>query len=174
MTKLTLVLAVLAMAGTVMGFVVQSSSTNRHSSLSMAPKFDKKAARWIPSSPAEDASAGYDAVGSLLRQGPAPFFQRIVNADEYDQAVLKFMAGDGCDRNEAQASMDAYLRNPNDWAYDRMEEQKRGIKVDYLTLKKDKIALTLAWSAIVISASARLVYSLVNHENFWAFVKDRL
>ena len=170
MTKL-LVLAVLAMAGTAMAFVVQSSSIYQTSSLNMVPRFDKQSARWIPSSPEEDASSGYDAVGSLLRQGPAPFFQRIVNADEYDQAVLKFMAGEGCSRNEAQASMDAYLRNPNDWAYDRMEEQKTGRKVDYLTLQKDKVALTLVWTAIVLSSAARLVYSLLNGENFWAFVR---
>ena len=30
--------------------------------------------------------------------------------------VLKFMAGDKVDRNTAQAEMDAYLQNPNDWA----------------------------------------------------------
>ena len=30
--------------------------------------------------------------------------------------VLKFMAKDKVDRNTAQAEMDAYLQNPNDWA----------------------------------------------------------
>lgn len=37
-------------------------------------------------------------LGSLIRGGPLPFIQRIVNADEYEQGVYKFMAQDGCDR----------------------------------------------------------------------------
>lgn len=64
----------------------------------------------------------------------------------------------------------AYLRNPNDWAFNRMEEQKTGKKIDYLTLKTDQIALTAAWSAMVLSGGARLAYCLVNHVGFWDFL----
>jgi hypothetical protein len=46
----------------------------------------------------EGPSAGYGIIGSLYRAGPVPFFQRIVNADTYEQAVLKYMAQEGCDR----------------------------------------------------------------------------
>ena len=46
----------------------------------------------------ESPSAGYNLIGSLYRAGPVPFFQRIVNADSYEQAVLKYMAQEGCDR----------------------------------------------------------------------------
>ncbi len=46
----------------------------------------------------EGPSAGYNIVGSLYRAGPVPFFQRIVNPDMYEQAVLKYMAQEGCDR----------------------------------------------------------------------------
>lgn len=101
-----LVLALLAMVvGSTMALTVQStSSVLSGTSLGMAPRFED--GRWIPSSPDEEASAGYDATGSLLRQGPGPYFQRIFKADDYDQAVLKFMAGEGCSRDEAQASMD--------------------------------------------------------------------
>lgn len=140
-------------------------------STQLAPTFDKEAAKWIPDSPQEEASAGYGPIGSLLRQGPQPYFQRLFKADDYDQAVLKFMAGEpGLSRDEAQASMDAYLRNPSDWAYDRMEEQKFGIKIDYLTLKTDKVVLTLVWSAIVFFLGGRAVYSLYFHEDFWSFL----
>ena len=167
-----LVLSLVVMVGSVMAFMPQPSTfRTASSSLAMAPRFDKDTAKWIPSSPQEDASAGYGPIGSLLRQGPAPFFQRIVNADEYDQAVLKFMAGEQCTRNEAQASMDAYLRNPNDWAFNRFEEQKTGKKVDYFAIKPDQIVLTLVWSAIVIAAASRAAYCLANQESFWAFVK---
>jgi hypothetical protein len=33
--------------------------------------------------------------------------------ETYDQAVLKYMARDGCDRKEAQGNMDAFNENPN-------------------------------------------------------------
>jgi len=53
----------------------------------------------------------------------------------------------------------------------RFMEEKKGIKVDYVTLKKEQVVLTLAWSAIVAAAAGRLVYALSVGENFWAFVK---
>lgn len=85
-------------------------------SLNMVPKFDKTQNKWLPTSPEEESEAGYDIWGSLLRQGPNPFFNRLFRGEEYEQGVLKFMAGDKVDRNTAQAEMDAYLQNPNDWA----------------------------------------------------------
>ena len=81
------------------------------SKLFMAPKYDPATSRWTATSPDEEASAGYPAWGSLIRQGPSPFFQRIFNADDYEQGVLKMMARDGMGRNEAQGNMDAYIRN---------------------------------------------------------------
>jgi hypothetical protein len=85
-------------------------------SLGMAPRYDKTTNKWTPTSADEGPEAGYDLWGSLLRQGPNPFIQRVFNAADYEQAVLKFMAGDKVDRNVAQSEMDAYLQNPNDWA----------------------------------------------------------
>ena len=80
-------------------------------SLSMAPKYDPVTNRWTATTSDEEASAGYPAWGSLLRQGPSPFFQRVFSADDYDQGVLKMMARDGMSRIEAQGNMDAYIRN---------------------------------------------------------------
>ena len=77
----------------------------------MVPKYDPKTERWTASSPEEEASAGYPAWGSLLRQGPSPFFQRVFNADDYDQGVLKMMERFGMSRDEAQGNMDAHIRN---------------------------------------------------------------
>jgi len=59
----------------------------------MAPRFDKKLNKWIPTSSAEGPEAGYDIWGTVLRHGPVPFFNRIFKADDYEQGVLKFMAG---------------------------------------------------------------------------------
>jgi hypothetical protein len=132
--------------------------------LPMAPRFQD--GQWVPTSDEEGPSAGYDTVGTLLRHGPKPFFHRIFQADEYEQAVLKFMAGENCDRNTAQGNMDAYLRNPQDWMFNRMEEQKRGTKFDYVTLEPSKIVLTSIWSVIVIGTAGRALYCLQTGDSF--------
>lgn len=132
----------------------------------VGPKFDKNINKWVVSSPDEGPEAGYGPLGSLLRQGPLPFFNRVFKADEYEQAVLKFMAGDQADRMRAQAEMDSYLANPNDWAYNRMQ----GYKMDYLTLNNQQIALTLVWSVLILSLGARGIYCAQVGENFWAIL----
>ena len=57
--------------------------------LSMAPKYDKKTARWVPTSSSEEAGSGYGVGKTLLLRGPKPFLHRIVQPDDYEQAVLK-------------------------------------------------------------------------------------
>lgn len=49
------------------------------------PRFDKTKQRWYPASPEEGAESAYDALGSLLRQGPKAYFSRILNPNEYEQ-----------------------------------------------------------------------------------------
>ena len=80
--------------------------------LSMVPRFDPATEKWYPSQAEEEASAGYGPTGTLLRAGPKPFLQRVFSPEQYDQAVLKYMARDRCSRNEAQGNMDAYFENP--------------------------------------------------------------
>lgn len=48
-----------------------------------------------------DETEGYGPVGSLLRQGPVPFFIRVVNPSTYDAAVNKYMNGEKCSKLEA-------------------------------------------------------------------------
>ena len=48
----------------------------------------------------------HQPVGTLFRQGPKPFFQRLSNVDDYEQAVYKYMAKDKCSREEAQGNID--------------------------------------------------------------------
>ena len=147
------------------------SSTSSTTALSMAPKFDKATQKWYTTSPAEGPDAGYPLVNTLLLHGPKPFLQRVFKEDEYEQAVLKFMAGDKCDRQEAMGNMDAYLNNPNDWAFNRIaSEKKGGYKPDYVTLKQDAIILTTIWSAIVVTISTRVVWSLSTGNDFWSFI----
>ena len=71
----------------------------------MAPRFDPSTQQWYPTKPEEESSAGYGPIGSLIRAGPLPFIQRIINSDNYDQGVLKYMAKEGVSRVEAQGNM---------------------------------------------------------------------
>eukprot|EP00548_Thalassiothrix_antarctica_P008218 CAMPEP_0194153922 /NCGR_PEP_ID=MMETSP0152-20130528/58471_1 /TAXON_ID=1049557 /ORGANISM="Thalassiothrix antarctica, Strain L6-D1" /LENGTH=140 /DNA_ID=CAMNT_0038859613 /DNA_START=71 /DNA_END=490 /DNA_ORIENTATION=+ len=114
--------------------------------LHMAPKYDRSTQRWEAATPEE--GEGYPPTGSLLRQGPLPFIQRLTNTDKYDQAVLKMMANEKLTRNQAQGSFDAYLRNPSDWAVSRKEEEKGNVpKIDYenVNTSPKQIILTGVW-----------------------------
>jgi hypothetical protein len=62
----------------------------------MAPKYDKAAQKWTPSKPEEGPEAGYPPINTLLLHGPKPWFQRVFTPNDYEQAVLKYMAGDKC------------------------------------------------------------------------------
>jgi hypothetical protein len=59
--------------------------TTAASSLDMVPKFDVTQNKWLPTSPEEGPEAGYGILGSLLRQGPIPFFTRLFSSEEYEQ-----------------------------------------------------------------------------------------
>lgn len=130
----------------------------------MAPKFDGE--QWVPTSDDELPEAGYGVGRTLLLHGPKPFLQRVFQPELYEQAVLKFMAGDKVDRNTAQGNMDAYLRNPQDWQYNRLEEEKRGMKFDYVTINAVNTAFVLVWSAIVFAFIGRGIYSISNGVGF--------
>lgn len=148
-------------------FLAPASSTQRAASgLAMAPRFDKDQQLWIPTGPEEGPEAGYGVWGSLFRQGPSPFLTRVFKPSDYEQAVLKFMAGDKCDREVAQGNMDAYLRNPADWQYNRV----KGYDVDYVTLRTKTIVLTFVWSVFVLSLVGRGIYCLESGDNFWAII----
>ena len=73
-------------------------------SLQMAPRYNPSTERWEPTNE-EESTPAYGPVGSLIRQGPLPFIQHLTKPDEYEQAVLKYMAKEGCDRKEAQGNM---------------------------------------------------------------------
>mmetsp|Transcript_29216 Transcript_29216/g.42888 ORF Transcript_29216/g.42888 Transcript_29216/m.42888 type:complete len:184 (-) Transcript_29216:99-650(-) len=139
-----------------------TASSITSTKLFMAPKYDKSSQLWSPTRPEEEASAGYGVFGSLLRQGPVPFVQRLKDPAMYEQAVLKMMASEGMDRNEAQGNMDAYLQNPNDWALQKYEEKNGAPKFDYANANMDpkQLVLTGLWSALLFSIAVRAVYVL--------------
>ena len=62
-----------------------------------------------------DRDIGYGPVGSLLRQGPVPFFIRITKPDTYNASVEKYMKLEKCDRMTAQGNMDAYFQDPSEF-----------------------------------------------------------
>jgi len=148
----------------------------------MVPRFDKASQKWFPTTDEEGPSAGYGIVGSLYRAGPVPFFQRIVNGDTYEQAVLKYMAQEKCDRKEAQGNMDAFLENPQDWAYQKMQEKSGAAKKDYANANMDpkQIILSTVWACVVVVFAYDLVTGVADgrygrdatgdilHGNLWS------
>lgn len=143
-------------------------SCSRTRGVAMVPRYDEEAQRWSPSTPEEEAGKGYSPIGSLIRQGPVPFVRRLVDPDSYDQGVLKMMAtesgGSGMTRDEAQGNMDAYLQNPNDWAVQKLEEKRTGIKYDYANANMDvfSLVLTTAWTGVLLSVLGRVLYVSLN------------
>ena len=66
--------------------------------LFMVPRYNNMEGKWEAMTDKDKPEAGYGPFGSLLRAGPLPFIQRFINAEGYEQGVLKFMASEGCDR----------------------------------------------------------------------------
>lgn len=113
-------------------------------------KFDKSTERWIPTTD-DEKNGGYGPFGSLIRFGPKPVIIRLLNTDDYEQGVLKMMATEkSWDKQEAQGNFDAYLENPNDWAFQKNEEKKGGFVREYGKMPSTKqLGLNAVWSAIV-------------------------
>jgi hypothetical protein len=162
----------------------------------MAPKYDEATQKWSPTTPEDGPEAGYGPTKTFLLHGPKPFLQRIFTPDDYEQTVYKFMAGEKCSRDVAQGNMDAYFRSklaqrssgtrnlqslprisltvlfsswpsdPPDWAYNRMEEEKKGIKIDYTKLDSKTAIKTVVWSVIVVGLVGRTIYSITTGESF--------
>jgi len=123
----------------------------------MAPRFDKATQQWVPTKPEEGPEGGYDIWKTLLLQGPKPFFTRLFQPNDYEQAVLKYMASDGCSREEAQGNMDAYLENFQDWTYQKLQEKKGGFKKDYTRIDKKQGTRFLKDAAAIELHRPRLV-----------------
>eukprot|EP00970_Alexandrium_tamarense_P001890 scaffold244_cov200-Alexandrium_tamarense.AAC.15 len=139
------------------------SSSSSTTTLNMAPRYDMDSERWfVTDEETEGPSAGYGIIGSLYRAGPVPFFQRIFNADGYEQGVMKYQA-----QQEAQANMDAFLENPQDWAYQKMQEvsqntsppilstitEKNGAPIkDYVNanMEPKQTVLSTVWAGVVV------------------------
>lgn len=55
-------------------------------------------------------------------------------------------------QQEAQGNMDAYFENPQDWAYQKLQEQKGAPKRDYANANMDpqQIILSTIWAGVVV------------------------
>lgn len=106
-----LLLAVTSLSVTTTAFVVAPTTPKQHARRSttttsyMVPRYDPTTQRWSPSDNDESAKANYPPIRSLLRHGPKAFLVRTIQPDQYDQAVLKFMAKENCGRWVAQGNM---------------------------------------------------------------------
>jgi hypothetical protein len=55
------------------------------------------------------------------------------------------------DKQEAQGNFDAYLENPNDWAFQKNEEKKGGFVKEYGKMPSTKqLGLNAVWSGVVV------------------------
>ena len=124
------------------------------------PKLDKQSNRWEKAKD-DDGVYPYGPFGSLLRHGPSPFFTRLTNADEYEQAVLKYMATAGVSRAEATGNMDAKLNNAMDWSYQKRAERNGSPKVDYTVLNKKDAALAIIWALGITPLTIQVIYQTV-------------
>jgi hypothetical protein len=115
----------------------------------MAPKYNTETKKWVATKE-DDMDGAYGPFETVVRNGPLPFLQRILNPGEYEQGVLKLMASEGMGRKEAQGNMDASLENAADWAYQKMQERNGAAKKDYAKSPSTKqIGLAGTWSLIV-------------------------
>jgi len=109
------------------------------------PEYDNIAQEWVITSPDQEES--YGPIGSLLRGGPYSIIKRCVDPYIYDQSVLKYMATDRCDRQEAQGNIDAFNRNPNDWTYRKLQEKAGKLKKkDFGKLEGQSAVLAVTWA----------------------------
>mmetsp|Transcript_16910 Transcript_16910/g.25386 ORF Transcript_16910/g.25386 Transcript_16910/m.25386 type:complete len:181 (+) Transcript_16910:80-622(+) len=134
-------------------------------------RYDPSAEKWLPTSPEDED--GYGPVGTLLRTGPKPLIIRMLSPDNYEQGVYKLMANENMSRMEAQGNFDAYLENPNDWAYNYFKEKGGGYKKDYVNEGMDVNSLILkgTWSTLLLALAARGVYCYNTGEYFYDFLK---
>lgn len=61
---------------------------------------------------------------------------------------------------EAQGNMDAYLENPQDWTYQKMQERNNGVpKKDYANanMQPGQIILSTVWACVVVVFAYDLV-----------------
>jgi hypothetical protein len=62
------------------------------------------------------------------------------------------------------------LLDPNDWAFNRFEEERKGFKMNYTSINSEQVTLTLTWAALVVAFAGRAVIALQTGENYWAFL----
>jgi hypothetical protein len=62
------------------------------------------------------------------------------------------------------------VSDPNDWAFNRFEDQKRGVVRNYTTIDSTQLTLTLIWSVIVFFMIGRTVVSFSYETPFWSFL----
>mmetsp|Transcript_21092 Transcript_21092/g.56813 ORF Transcript_21092/g.56813 Transcript_21092/m.56813 type:complete len:175 (-) Transcript_21092:382-906(-) len=110
-----------------------------------------------------DDDQGYGPIGSLIRQGPTPFFQRLVDPAKYEKSVKMYMIKNRCSRMEAQGNMDAYLADPNGWTLTKLNAKKGGYEPDYANINTDpkQLILTAVWASVVFAIAGRMIYVAV-------------
>jgi len=122
-----------------------------------------------------EAGEGYNILGTLSRAGPIPLFYRLFLSSQYEAAINKFTLREGCSRIEAQANMDYYFRNPNDWIAMRKRAERTGVKLDLVNMNQDPLSITLVgvWGTVstfyIWRIYAFVILGIDYKDNFWGF-----
>ena len=121
--------------------------------------------------PVEDIRCGHIRVRTRSPTfeviGPSKILIQLHSPTKRSQAVLKYMASEGCDRKEAQGNMDAFLDNPQDWGYQKVQEKEAGaFKKDYANANMDpkSVILSTVWAAGVVYFFGDLALKLTRGE----------
>jgi len=63
----------------------------------------------------------------------------------------------------SQGSMDAYLENPNDWAFQRSSEERGGYKKKYgEPIAKKQLLLTVVWGVGITAAIGNFAFTVIS------------
>ncbi|MGK3745726.1 MAG: hypothetical protein ACI8RD_007744 [Bacillariaceae sp.] len=82
-------------------------SASKAKKVDIRPTLDAEKNLYIRN-PNDDGVLPYDPIGSLLRQGPAPFWTRLTNGNEYEQGILKYMYNARVERGKYHRSSKFY------------------------------------------------------------------
>mmetsp|Transcript_9732 Transcript_9732/g.22771 ORF Transcript_9732/g.22771 Transcript_9732/m.22771 type:complete len:95 (-) Transcript_9732:186-470(-) len=69
------------------------------------------------------------------------------------------MAQQDCSRMEAQGNFDAYLENPQDWAYQKLQEENGAPVKDYANanMSTKQVFLSSIWACVVLCFAYDLI-----------------
>lgn len=128
------------------------------------PTFDAATEKFVPP-PNVSARQFYGPISTVIKAGPVPAITRIFSAEEYEQAVWKYMVdAQETDVKRAQGNMDAFFASREVWVEQKLLEQqgKRAV-FDYgKEPGLDRVVLAGSWAVLSTSILGRATWQLIH------------